>query len=200
MEQKFIDKDGLKVLWNQISLKDYPNNETLMAVIDAIDETKADKENVLFKIEQDLTSEEVKQIHKNLNLENLATAEQVEALYQTLSSDRTLRFYCIEDVSVNLNGIITTYPANSNVEVKFVQNDVWEIIPTSNNSILALNAVISKLADEALNILDRPEVVSYETAYTLMSDFYQQNLFLLINNFVKQKITRIFAVHKFDKV
>ena len=43
MEQKFIDKDGLKVLWNQISLKDYPNNETLMAVIDAIDETKANK-------------------------------------------------------------------------------------------------------------------------------------------------------------
>ena len=43
MTQKFIDRDGLKALWNQISLKDYPNNETLMAVIDAIDETKADK-------------------------------------------------------------------------------------------------------------------------------------------------------------
>lgn len=140
MEQKFLDKEGVKVLWRQASLKDYPNNETLMAVIDAIDETKADKENVLFKTEQDLTSEEVKQIHKNLNLENLATAEQVEALYKTLSSDRTLRFYCIEDVSINLNGTITTYPANSNVEVKFLETDVWEIIPTSNNSILALNA------------------------------------------------------------
>jgi hypothetical protein len=32
------------------------------------------------------------------------------------------------------------YPANSNVEVKFLDTDVWEIIPTSNNSILALNA------------------------------------------------------------
>lgn len=47
MTQKFIDKDGLKVLWNQISLKDYPNNETLMAVIDAIDETKADKDEII---------------------------------------------------------------------------------------------------------------------------------------------------------
>ena len=43
MENKFIDRDGLKVLWNQVNLKDYPNNETLMAVIDAIDETKSDK-------------------------------------------------------------------------------------------------------------------------------------------------------------
>lgn len=47
---------------------------------------------------------------------------------------------------------------------------------THSKQLTALNAVISKLADAALNILDRPEVVSYETAYTLMSDFYQQNL------------------------
>ena len=32
------------------------------------------------------------------------------------------------------------YPANSNVEVKFLATDTFEIIPTSNNSILALNA------------------------------------------------------------
>ena len=42
MKQKFIDSDGLKVLWKQINL-DYPNNETLMAIIDAIDKTKLDK-------------------------------------------------------------------------------------------------------------------------------------------------------------
>ena len=47
MTQKFIDRDGLKILWNQISLKDYPNNETLMAVIDAIDETKANKDEIV---------------------------------------------------------------------------------------------------------------------------------------------------------
>ena len=47
MTQKFIDRDGLKALWNQISLKDYPNNETLMAVIDAIDETKANKAEII---------------------------------------------------------------------------------------------------------------------------------------------------------
>ena len=47
MTQKFIDRDGLKALWNQVNLKDYPNNKTLMAVIDAIDETKADKTDIV---------------------------------------------------------------------------------------------------------------------------------------------------------
>ena len=55
MTQKFIDRDGLKVLWNQVNLKDYPNNETLMAVIDAIDETKADKDELFSKSWNDLT-------------------------------------------------------------------------------------------------------------------------------------------------
>ena len=50
-----------------------------------------------------------------------------------------LRFYCIEDVTIIINGESTTYPANSNVEVKFLADDVFEIVPTSNNSILALN-------------------------------------------------------------
>ena len=97
------------------------------------------KEETLLKTEQELTTEEVEQIHKNLKLENLATEEQVENLYKTLSSDRTLRFYCIEDVTIVTNGVPTTYPANSNVEIKFLEYDVFEIVPTSDNSILALN-------------------------------------------------------------
>ena len=44
--QKFLDVEGVKVLWDQVNLKDYPNNETLIAVLNAIDETKADKSYV----------------------------------------------------------------------------------------------------------------------------------------------------------
>lgn len=72
--------------------------------------------------------------------DTIATKEYVEAFYNKLNSDRTLRFYCIEDVTIVLNGVSTTYPANSNVEIKFLETDVFEIIPTSDNSILALNA------------------------------------------------------------
>lgn len=44
-EKKFLDYEGLKFLWSKI-LEDYPNNQTLTAIINAIDETKADKNDV----------------------------------------------------------------------------------------------------------------------------------------------------------
>ena len=40
---KFLDEKGVQYLWSKISMEDYPNNETLMAIIAAIDETKLDK-------------------------------------------------------------------------------------------------------------------------------------------------------------
>lgn len=41
--KKFLDYDGLIHLWSRLSMEDYPNNSTLVAVINAIDETKVDK-------------------------------------------------------------------------------------------------------------------------------------------------------------
>ena len=41
--QKFLDYEGVKYLWSKISMEDYPNNETLIAILNAIDETKLDK-------------------------------------------------------------------------------------------------------------------------------------------------------------
>ena len=52
-EKKFLDLNGVRVLWDQVNLNDYPNNETLIAVLNAIDETKANKENVAFISEED---------------------------------------------------------------------------------------------------------------------------------------------------
>ena len=74
------------------------------------------------------------------NDSNFISEDYVESYFQRLNSDNVLRFYCIEDVTVVINGVSTVYPANSNVEVKFLGTDVWEIIPTSDNSIMALNA------------------------------------------------------------
>lgn len=115
-----------------------PNGQVYALGVGSYDELE-NKPDVLIKQEQTLTEEEITQVHKNLKLGNLATEEQVEQLYKTLTSDRVLRFYCIEDVTIVLNGASTVYPANSNVEVKFLETDEWEVIPTSNNSILALN-------------------------------------------------------------
>lgn len=46
-EKKFLDYEGVKHLWSKISMEDYPNNQTLMSVIEAIDETKADKNQLI---------------------------------------------------------------------------------------------------------------------------------------------------------
>ena len=72
--------------------------------------------------------------------DKFTTEDQVEALFKQLNSNTTLGFYCIEDVTIVTNGVPKTYPANSNVEVSFADDDVFEIIPTSDKSILQLNA------------------------------------------------------------
>lgn len=40
---KVLTADGVKILYDLLSLQDYPNNDVLMAVINAIDATKLDK-------------------------------------------------------------------------------------------------------------------------------------------------------------
>ena len=44
--KKYLDEVGLRHLWSKVNMQDYPNNDTLMAVINAIDETKADKKDL----------------------------------------------------------------------------------------------------------------------------------------------------------
>ena len=125
---KYLDEKGLQYLWSKISLEDYPNNETLIAVLNAIDQTKANKEEIPSKISQ---------------LENdskFITETDVEGLYKKLNSNTSLGFYCVEEVTVVVNDVPTVYPANSNVEIKLANDDVFEIIPTSDNSIYALTA------------------------------------------------------------
>lgn len=45
-EKKFLDYEGIKYLWSKINMQDYPNNSTLINVINAIDETKANKDDL----------------------------------------------------------------------------------------------------------------------------------------------------------
>lgn len=74
------------------------------------------------------------------SLDGYATEEYVESLVKKLSATLALSFYCIEDVTVIINGVSKVYPANSNVEIVLADEDVFEIVPTSNNSILSLTA------------------------------------------------------------
>jgi hypothetical protein len=51
-------------------------------------------------------------------LDGTDLTEEVNLLFQRLNSNATLGFYCVEDVDVVVNDVVTTYPANSNVEIK----------------------------------------------------------------------------------
>ena len=75
-------------------------------------------------------------------VDGYATEEYVKNLYTTLNSNTVLAFYCIEDVTIVTNGISKIYPANSNVEVRLVEGDSFEIVPTSDNSILSRNLIL----------------------------------------------------------
>lgn len=44
--KKVLDQSGVQYLWSKISMENYPNNDTLIAILNAIDETKADKETL----------------------------------------------------------------------------------------------------------------------------------------------------------
>lgn len=46
-EKKFLDQKGLEYLWSKINMQDYPNNDTLIAIINAIDENKADRSELI---------------------------------------------------------------------------------------------------------------------------------------------------------
>ena len=74
------------------------------------------------------------------SLDGYATEEYVESLVKKLSATLALSFYCIEDVTIIINGVSKVYPANSNVEIVLADEDVFEIVPTSENSILSLTA------------------------------------------------------------
>lgn len=57
--KKYLDASGIQYLWKQLSLKDYPNNEMLAAVINAIDEEKADKNDLdKYLLKEDYTGSE----------------------------------------------------------------------------------------------------------------------------------------------
>ena len=77
---KFLDEKGVQHLWSQLSLEDYPNNEMLVAVLNAIDNTKADKDEVVLTTPQNLTEEQKNQVKENLGLTMVQEPESTDPI------------------------------------------------------------------------------------------------------------------------
>lgn len=108
----------------------FPNDQTPL---------KASLQNIVVKQENSVRVDPTLTVEGDA-ADAKAVGDALQAAFLKLNSNTALGFYCIEDVTIVTNGVSTTYPANSNVEISFAEGDDWEIIPTSNSSILALNA------------------------------------------------------------
>lgn len=90
--KKFLDQEGLSYLWKKLSLQDYPNNDTLVAIINAIDENKLDKSTAIAILENAVAGQVpvVKSVDENgkpLEWEagDVATKSEVSALQDAIN-------------------------------------------------------------------------------------------------------------------
>lgn len=75
-----------------------------------------------------------------VNDAKFTTVEEVDLKFNKLITDTELKFFCIEPVTVQINEDIYNYPANSLVDIFLKTSDNFSVQPTSNNSIITLNA------------------------------------------------------------
>lgn len=73
----------------------------------------------------------------NNELQSVAFSTIVNNI-KTTKFTNELAFYCVEEVTINVNGMPTIYPANTDVHIFLSQDDEFKIITTSDNSILTL--------------------------------------------------------------
>lgn len=66
-QKRFLDFEGVRHLWSKINMQDYPNNDMLMNVIQAIDDTKADRDELL-QNKEEITNQESYELQFKLRL------------------------------------------------------------------------------------------------------------------------------------
>ena len=133
---KFLDAAGVQHLWSKIRMQDYPNNETLVAVITAIDETKADIKDIP-------------------SIEGLATESyvntKVDELFQNVSNGKGLIASAITDKGVYASddetfqelsdkiGLIPVGPPGTNI-IGYIdeENDIYVSLTELENGTYTL--------------------------------------------------------------
>ena len=97
-EKKFLDQAGVQYLWSKLSLEDYPNNQDLVAVINAIDETKANK--------TDLNTLNI--LHNNEILKSLLEIYLLNIDYNEIAFD-------VEEITISSNNNSISYLGQGNL-------------------------------------------------------------------------------------
>lgn len=122
-EKKFLDQNGVEYLWSQLSLEDYPNNETLIAILNAIDTTKADKTEVPTLTSQ-LTNDS--NFIESATLDNYYNKTEVDAFHGTLED------YVDSQVAALVNAAPETLDTLGELAAAFEENkEVVEALDAS---------------------------------------------------------------------
>ena len=117
MGHKYLDAIGVMHLWSKLSMEDYPNNETLIAVLNAIDQTKADREELSdYLLKEDYIKSETGGV---INLDDYLTKREAEETYTTK-----------DEILPLVYPIGSIYISTSNVNPATLFNfGTWELIP-----------------------------------------------------------------------
>lgn len=137
-EKKFLDQSGVEYLWSQLSLEDYPNNETLIAVLNAIDTTKADK---TYADSQDAATLESANAYADDALETIAAGkasqvdlDNIDARVNELSANvGYINIDNNEDVEEAKENILPTVSNADNGKILAVVNGIWTAVSLINS-------------------------------------------------------------------
>ena len=117
MEHKYLDANGVVHLWSKLSMEDYPNNETLVAILNAIDETKADKTDLTnYLLKEDYIKSE---IGGEIVLSDYLSKIEAENIYANKNEILPM-VYPIGSIYISVN--------NTNPATLF-NFGTWELIP-----------------------------------------------------------------------
>lgn len=154
--QKFLDAKGVEVLWSQVNLNDYPNNETLIAILNAIDQTKADKDELNSKVNVSDITDNLTTTAKNKPL----SANQGYILNQTVNNVKR----SISNLQDDMDDLADTAATEEfvNQAVETVKNDLLngageaydtlkelgDLIDENQDAIGALEIIATNKADK----------------------------------------------------
>ena len=122
--KKFLDLEGLKFLWSKISMEDYPNNETLIAILNAIDTTKADK-NEIPTLTSELTNDS--NFIDSTTLNDYYNKTEVDTFHETLED------YVDDQVAALVNSAPETLDTLGELAEAFQENK--EVVDVLNEAI-----------------------------------------------------------------